>query len=126
MTHTAYKLETVQNEGLVDRLLRFTIGAVMLGIGVGEMTVTPFITWWEALLVIASVYPLLTAILGWDPLYKLANAKTCSLKAGSHNQCGTLPYEMDAAMGHKPTPDSGFEYDHSMEATHHHTKEKQS
>lgn len=119
MTHTADKLEVVQNEGLLDRALRFTIGAVMLGIGVGEMTVTPFITWWEAFLVIASVYPLLTAILGWDPFYKMVNARTCSLKAGSHNECGTFPYEMDAAMGHKPAPDPGFEYDHSLEASHH-------
>ena len=124
MAQTLKKLEVVQNEGLLDRMVRFTIGAVMLGIGVGEMTVTSHITWWEAALVLASVYPLLTAILGWDPFYKMANARTCSLESGSHNECGTLPYEVDAAMGHKPHPETDSEYDHSLAGSHHHRQEK--
>ncbi|MFQ5677771.1 MAG: DUF2892 domain-containing protein [bacterium] len=122
MATTMRKLEVIQNEGLLDRVTRFIIGVVMLGIGVGEMTVTPHITWWEAALVIASVYPILTAILGWDPFYGMTKVRTCNPESGNRNECGSFPYEVDAALGHKPTPDKGSEYDHTLAGSHHETK----
>ena len=119
MTTTMQKLDVVQNEGLVDRVFRFVIGAIMLAIGSIGVAITPHITWWESTLIIVSVYPLLTAILGYDPFYSLFKAKTCSLDADSKNACGSFPYEVDAAMGRKPQPPQGMEYDRNLEDARH-------
>ncbi len=112
------RLGVVQNIGLLDRLVRFIVGFALLAGGAVGMSMTPTITTWEALAILFSVYPVLTSILGWDPAYAMFGARTCSLEGG-RNQCGTLPYEIDAALGRDPEPDRGFEYDHSLSASHH-------
>jgi len=119
MSNTSHKLDVVQNEGLIDRVFRFVIGAIMLVIGVGGYAVTPSVTWWEGTLIVVSSYPLLTAMLGWDPFYNMFGARSCSLEPGSRNACGSLPYEIDAALGHNPQPPQGAEYDHNLEDAHH-------
>ncbi len=113
------RLGVVYNVGLLDRVVRFIGGFALLTAGAIGMSMTPTITTWESVAILVSVYPVMTAILGWDPLYALFGARTCSLEGG-RNQCGTLPYEVDAAMGNDPEPDKGFEYDHSLSASHHH------
>ena len=89
MNDTKHKLDVVQNEGMVDRVFRFVIGAIILAIGVGGLTVTPHLTWWEASLIIVSVYPILTAILGWDPFYSVFGARSCRIDPSSKNACGS-------------------------------------
>jgi len=112
------KLGVVYNLGLADRAVRVIVGFALLGTGAIGMTVTPTITILEAVAVIISIYPLMTSMLGWDPFYALFETRTCSLEGG-RNQCGTLPYEVDAALGRDPEPDKGFEYDHSLSGSHH-------
>ena len=112
------KMGAVYNIGLADRSVRFIVGFALLGAGAIGMTLTPTITTLEAVAVIVSIYPLMTSMLGWDPFYSLFGARTCSLEGG-RNQCGTFPYEVDAALGHDPEPDKGFEYDHSLSGSHH-------
>jgi len=115
------KMGAVYNIGLADRSVRFIVGFALLGAGAIGMTLTPTITTLEAVAVIVSIYPLMTSMLGWDPFYSLFGARTCSLEGG-RNQCGTFPYEVDAALGHDPEPDKGFEYDHSLSGSHHQQK----
>jgi len=122
MNETTHKLQVVQNEGLVDRVFRFVIGAIMMAIGIGGLTMTPVLTWWEATLFVVAVYPLLTAILGWDPFYSMFGARSCSLEPGSKNACGSFPYEIDAAMGHNPQPPEDAEYDRNLEDARHATR----
>ncbi len=113
------KLEVVYNIGLADRVIRTILGFALLGGGAIGMAITPTITLWEGIAVMVSVYPLMTAMMGWDPFYAMFGTRSCSIEGG-RNQCGTLPYEVDAALGHDPEPDKGFEYDHSLTGSHHH------
>ncbi|MBI5450995.1 MAG: DUF2892 domain-containing protein [Gammaproteobacteria bacterium] len=110
------KLGVIQNIGLTDRLIR---GLATTGLLLGpvyhlELAGGGF-TVWHGLLMLLSVYPAITAILGWDPFYQMADARSC--KDTGRNQCGTLPYEVDAALGHRPVPDK--DYDHSLMGSHH-------
>ncbi len=112
------KIAPVQNIGLADRMLRFFVGGALFAGGVLGMGITGTVSLWSALAVIISLYPLMTTMMGWDPFYQMAGARTCSLEGG-RNQCGTLPYEVDAALGHEPTPEKGREYDHSLTGARH-------
>jgi len=94
----------IQNMGAVDRILRTIVGGLMLGV--------PFVAlsqpgaemvWWYIGSMTLSTYPLLTALCGFDPIYKSLHAKSCTLE-GRH-QCGSFPYEVDALLGHKPIPE---------------------
>jgi len=117
------KITPVQNIGLTDRMLRFFLGGALFAGGVLAMAVMGSVTLWSALAVIVSIYPLMTTMMGWDPFYQMANARTCSLEGG-RNQCGTFPYEVDAALGHEPKPEEGREYDHSLTGAHHEAQHK--
>jgi hypothetical protein len=109
------KLNVVQNMGLMDRMVRVSIGTALIAGGIVSMHNNVMLTW-EPYAILISCYPLLTCILGWDPVYEMFEARTCSLEAG-RNECGTLPFEIDAALGHKPLPDRDF--DHSLYGAHH-------
>jgi len=111
------KIPVVQNIGLADRLVRFFGGGALLAWGALSLVMesTPI---WATVAILLAVYPLMTTIMGWDPFYQLFGARTCSLEAG-RNQCGTLPYEIDAAIGHNPQPENGYEYDHSLTGSQH-------
>lgn len=112
------KIAPVQNLGIVDRMIRFFGGGVLLAGGVLGMLAGETGLVWAAVLIILSIYPLMTTMMGWDPFYHMAGARTCSLEGG-RNQCGTFPYEVDAALGHEPRPEKGYEYDRSLSGAQH-------
>jgi len=109
------KIGVIQNLGIADRSLRVIVGAFLLGGAVAHLQIGGGYVGWHAYAGLISIYPFLTGILGWDPVYKLFSVKTCR-KTG-RNQCGTFPYEVDALLGHRPRPD--HEYDHSLSGSHH-------
>ena len=59
------------NEGTLDRVLRVLLGLALLG-----LTVTGTIGAWGWI----GVVPLLTAALGWCPLYRVLGINTCSVQ----------------------------------------------
>ncbi len=110
-----------QNLGLVDRILRVVIGFgmllggaayVMMGEGFSSFAaVEPSVL----VLMLASVYPTLTGILGMDPIYLLLGIRSCS--DNGRNECGTLPYQIKAAMGTAPENCNPNDQ-HSLEGCH--------
>jgi len=122
MSKISGKIAPAENIGLVDRMVRFFGGGVLMTIGVLSALFTKHDVF-SATAILLAVYPLMTTLMGWDPFYQLFGARTCTLE-GSRNQCGTLPYEVDAALGHKPQPTQGYEYDHSLAGSHHTSKRK--
>lgn len=56
---------TVQNIDWIERVGRFALGMAVI---VGVMTAEGILGW-GALLPIIAVYPCITAVLGWDPVY---------------------------------------------------------
>lgn len=60
-------MEQVQNLSIIERVLRHGLGwGLILAV-----LQTPFVPPWIA---IVAIYPLLTAILAWDPFYQAAQA----------------------------------------------------
>lgn len=118
MEKVVEKLGVVQNLGLVDRGFRFAIGIALITFAAITLVTGSAVTW-QGFAILFSIYPLMTGMLGIDPVYSLFHKKTCGLN--DRNQCGTIPYQVDAAMGHHPVPDKGYEYDHSLGASHHET-----
>ena len=117
MTQITGKITTIQNIGLIDRMIRFfgggallAWGCLMLAMGDNSTTAT--------VVALLSVYPLMTTMMGWDPFYQLFGARTCSLEGG-RNTCGTFPFEVDSVLGNDPKPD--HDYDHSLAGSHHDT-----
>ena len=116
MKAVATKLGVVQNLGLFDRTLRAVLTALLLGGPAAHLVMYDgLFAWWHGLSILVSVYVGMTGWLGWDPLYQAVHYKTCDLS--SRNRCGTLPYQVDAALGHNPVPDN--EYDRSIAGSHH-------
>lgn len=115
MDTLAGKIGVIQNLGIVDRVVRVAIGVLLLGGSALHLSVIDGVVGWHAYAKLISIYPLLTAMLGWDPLYSLFSVRSCNLTG--RNQCGTLPYELDAAMGHDPRPQRA--YDHSLTGSRH-------
>ncbi|MBL1433561.1 MAG: DUF2892 domain-containing protein [Gammaproteobacteria bacterium] len=105
------------NMGLIDRAIRFFVGGALIFIGVISLVVTDTVQIWQALLVLFSVYPLMTCMMGWDPVYQVLSIRTGA--DYGRNVTGTLPYQVDAAMSRKPQPDKDYEYDHSLTGSHH-------
>ncbi|MDX9740454.1 MAG: DUF2892 domain-containing protein [Gammaproteobacteria bacterium] len=110
------RLGVIQNLSLVDRLLRMVLTAVLLAWPMIDLLVLgDVMNGWHAASWLISAHVGLTAFVGWDPLYQLFGYKTCDLS--ERNQCGTLPYQVDAAMGHHPVPKRDF--DHSLSGAGH-------
>lgn len=103
-----------QNMGLVDRVLRFILGLALIVVVLMELGNGEALGMYAYLPIIA-IYPLMTAILGWDPLYHLGHVRSC--QASGRNSCGTLPYEVEAAVGKKV--ECGDGYDCSLAGSHH-------
>jgi len=116
MERIMVKIAPIQNSGLEDRAARFVVGGGLMAYGIISIALDSS-AMMPAVFVLVGVYPLMTAIVGWDPFYQLFKARTCTV-AGGRRQCGTLPYEVDAALGQDPKPEPGHEYDHSYTATH--------
>lgn len=117
MLTLAEKSRPVQNIGLIDRTVRFLIGAGLVGyiFSYHEMKLPGVSIALQVLAVTVSLYPLMTAMFGWDPFYALLNVGSCG--GSGRNQCGTLPYQIKAVLGRAPKYcDSDAE--HSLEACH--------
>ncbi len=109
------KVGVVQNLGWFDRVLRFLAGAGFIVVPAFWLATDPTSTTWTYYLMLGSIYPTLTGILGWDPIYCALNIKSCD--TSETNQCGSFPYELDAARGNEPIPTS--EYDRRLENAYH-------
>lgn len=110
------RLGVIQNMSLIDRLLRFVLTAVLLAYPmVDTLVLGEMLSGWHAASWLLSVYVGMTAFVGWDPLYQLFGYRSCD--GSDRNQCGTLPYQIDAAMGHHPVPKRDF--DHSLSGSRH-------
>lgn len=59
------------NVGGIDRILRITIGLVLIG-----LAATGTVGWWGWL----GVVPLATGLVGWCPPYALLGFNTCKMK----------------------------------------------
>ena len=116
MSRIKGNMPPAENIGLVDRMVRFFGGGALMTFGVLSALLTGHDVI-SAIAILLAVYPLMTAIMGWDPLYQLFGVRTCAL-GGGRNQCGTLPYELDSALGNEPKPDEGYGYDHSLTGSH--------
>lgn len=93
MFNVAKKLRTMRNVGFIDRILRGVIAVLVIGLPLaygGSFS-------WHGYVILLGIYPALTAILGWDPLYALFNVRSCG--SSQRNQCGTFPFEVKAALG---------------------------
>jgi len=117
MSRIKGKLPPAENIGLVDRMVRFFGGGILMAYGVIS-AITTMHDVVSAIAILLAVYPLMTTMMGWDPFYQLFGARSCDVEGG-RNQCGTLPYEMDSVLGHNPKPDEGYDYDHSLSGSHH-------
>lgn len=107
----------IQNMGLIDRTIRWLIGGTMLVIAVlGWETRESWVPAAAmAALTLGSLYPVFTAIMGWDPFYALASVRSCN--DSGRNQCGSFPYEVKAMLGRAP----GYcdsDVDRSLESCH--------
>ncbi|HEY5604728.1 MAG TPA: DUF2892 domain-containing protein [Gammaproteobacteria bacterium] len=114
------KVKIIQNLGWIDRSLRFAIGAVVMGFLVYLVYSQPSVPAWYHYAILIMVYPMLTAIFGLDPIYHIFSIRSCGMS--ERNPCGTFPFEVDAALGHHPIPDSDIE--HSLERSHHEKRPK--
>lgn len=116
------KMAPTENIGLVDRMVRFFGGGALMTFGVLSALLTGHDVI-SAIAILLAVYPLMTTLMGWDPVYQIFDTRTCAVEGG-RNQCGTLPYELDSALGHEPKPENGYDYDHSLAGSHHTPKRK--
>lgn len=116
MIYSQHSIDVIQNLGWLDRVLRFVIGVVLLAVPCfliysGEMGPT----WYLVASMLLSTYPLVTSFIGVDQIYNFFHVKSCG--TSERNRCGSFPYEIDAALGRNPVPDSDIE--HSLEKSHH-------
>ncbi len=106
MITKAEKSHASQNIGLFDRVLRTAVGTAMLAGGAvfviqaGENHAYTMMETGVLVMMLVSIYPLLTAIIGVDPFYSAASIRSCS--DSGRNQCGTFPYQVKAALGKGP------------------------
>lgn len=112
----------VENLGLIDRVIRIIVGTVMISVPLTIITINApridegvAISGWLYVILLLALYPFWTTAIGWDPVYNLF--KICSCGGSEKNPCGTLPYELDAAVGRHPIPES--DVIHSLETAHH-------
>jgi hypothetical protein len=116
------RFHVVENLGWLDRVIRIMLGTVLVAVPFTIITMNAFrldegasISGWLYVVMLLALYPFWTSAIGWDPIYQLFNI--CSCGGTEKNPCGTLPYELDAAAGRHPIPDS--EVVHSLGTAHH-------
>lgn len=123
MITRAEEVIPIQNMGVVDRVARFVIGGGLLGslILYYEMNHPALNDAWEFALVALSLYPVLTSIIGWDPIYALFGGRSGNSRG--RNQCGSFPYQVEALFGHAPQY-CDADSERSLEACHHNAEER--
>jgi len=110
------KLGVLQNLGWLDRVARVLVGTAALAYPLFLISTNDEVqSQWVWYSMLTSIYPWLTGILGYDPIYALFNIRTCG--GSERNPCGTFPYEVDAALGRNPIPNG--EVEHSLESSRH-------
>ncbi|MGD8592390.1 MAG: DUF2892 domain-containing protein [Gammaproteobacteria bacterium] len=109
------KLGVVENLGWLDRTIRIVVGAGLISIPCYYLLTGQLMSPWYAFLMLFAVYPLITGIVGCDWMYNMVGVKSCG--TSERNPCGSFPFEIDAALGHKPIPHSDLE--HSLQNSHH-------
>ena len=117
----------IENVGWLDRIVRMMVGTALLVVPIIFLAMHAMRLdeggtvsgWWYVAMLVA-LYPFWTSSIGWDPVYSLFNVRTCG--GSDKNPCGSFPYEVDAAVGHHPIPDS--EVVHSLTAAHHAGKDR--
>ncbi len=108
-----------QNLSMFERMMRFVLGVVMIGVPYALLTQTGGIVndvlSWSMVL---STYPFITSIIGLDPLYRLFKIKTCDVS--DRNRCGSFPFQVDAFVGRHPMPEDDMEHTllHSKHSKH--------
>lgn len=114
MKRIRQRLGVIQNEGFYDRVLRMAAGFALLGWVAYDLTrADATFQTWHAVAALLAVYPILTGMLGWCPLYQLLGVRSCK-----EERCGTLPYEFETeVLHHKLEPAS--EVDHSLAGSRH-------
>ena len=128
MTHEQKKqFRIIENIGWLDRIIRMMVGTAMivvptiiLAMNAMRLDEGSSVSGWWYVAMLLALYPFWTCSIGWDPVYGLLNVCTCG--GSDKNPCGTFPYEVDAAVGHHPIPDS--EVVHSLTAAHHAGKDR--
>jgi Inner membrane protein YgaP-like, transmembrane domain len=68
MNTTTWKFGHVPNVGNVDKVVRYVAGAILIGI---TLAISPENMGWTVLLALISIPIVISAIIGWDPLYAL-------------------------------------------------------
>ena len=116
MITLAEKSHVVQNMGLIDRVLRLFVGVALLSVSYyyavhADVKYQLFEFYSFAI----ALYPIFTGMFGWDPFYAIFHGRTCS--DTGRNQCGTLPYQWQAMMGHAPKYCES-DTEHSLESCH--------
>lgn len=110
------------NIGLIDRVVRLVVGIAMLAGGAfyvaqaGALHTYTTTEMTMLITILVSIYPLLTAVLGVDPIYTVTD--TSSGSNTGRNQCGTFPYQIKAALGKAPRYSETADSEHSLESCH--------
>lgn len=105
--------KVLQNLSWVDRSVRFVIGLALLFVPMLMLTMSSQEASWHIGAFIVSFYPILTALIGWDPVYQLFKVRSCG--DSKENSCGTFPFQVASAMHKNPKPKSDLE--HSLETS---------
>ena len=112
----------IENLGWPDRGIRIMIGTVMVAVPLTIITIKApgldlgaSVSGWLYVAMLLGLYPFWTSVIGWDHVYNLFKIRTCG--GSEKNPCGTLPYELDAAVGRRPIPES--DVIHSLDTAHH-------
>lgn len=73
-THEIQTVVPIKNLSLIGRIIRFFIGGAMYAVG-WYMIVDWGYVFYGIVVSLVSAYPLMTAMLGWDPLYQLTGSR---------------------------------------------------
>jgi len=89
----------IQNMGWLDRVLHFSLGAVLLLVPLALIAMDIANDWYLYCLMLLSVLPISIAVWGLEPLYQVMGVKSCD--TSERNRCGTFSEEIRSAFSRK-------------------------